>query len=145
LPAVEKYVRWLDGGARVVVSGDVLELVFRNARVVAEPRRLVLEGIPASPRCYSDGRRLRVALDLAGEPEPFRPPPRIDIEYTGMVGGFQVTYTSLGFDSYITIVTPGGHLYDYVVVSRRLVFLEASGRRKAFFEELGGGVAVYLA
>ncbi len=144
MPAEEKYVRWFEGAAAARASDGVLELVFSNARIVLEPRRLLLEGVGARQRSRNDGRRLRVLLEASEPLKPITPPPRIDIDYTGVVGGFQVMYTSLGFENYITVVTPGTHLYDYVVVSSTLVYMEASGRRTAFYEGLDGGLAVYL-
>lgn len=126
--------RYSLGAACFRTRGEFLEIEFENAYIVLEPRTLVVEAPIASHREAVDERRKRVIVEFREEIKPLTPN-RIDFVGHATLGLFEVRITDLDFDTYITIVTPGGHYYDYVVVSKRLLYVEMSAKKKTYYEE----------
>ena len=139
------YARWGSGVLEVTVRGETLIVRAANAEMVFEPRSALIAARYSSHRVLGDDRRVRVYVDLA---EPLKPleAKRIDLVGSRVLGLFEVRVTDLEFSRYLTVVTPAGFLYDYLVVSDERVLLEGSGRRRVYFEEEPfEKVIVYLA
>ncbi len=139
------YARWGGGAVELRVRGESFAVRAANAELLFEPRYVVVEARYAARRSVSDERRTRVYVELAEEIKPLEPR-RIDLVGSRVLGLFEVRLTDIEFRRYLTVVTPAGFLYDYFVVSDDTVMLEASARRKVFFEEEPfDKVVVYMA
>lgn len=126
--------RYGSGAACFRTRGEFLEIQFENAYIALEPRTLIVEAPIAAHREAVDERRKRVIVEFGEEIKPLTPN-RIDFVGRAALGLFEVRVTDLEFDTYITVVTPGGHHYEYVVVSKRLVYVEMSAKKKTYYEE----------
>ncbi|AEM38755.1 hypothetical protein Pyrfu_0886 [Pyrolobus fumarii 1A] len=140
------YVKWGPGKAlEMEVSEDVMILRGDGFELDLEPRSVRLEASEFAVREYSDDKRKRVYIDVPVGIHGVQAP-RVDIDGTRMVGYFEVRLTEIeNLDRYLTIITPGGFLYDYVVVTSEGVMFETSAKRKLYREEVPGeAVTIYL-
>jgi hypothetical protein len=55
-----------------------------------------------------------------------------------------VRYTRSLIDEYYTIITPGSHLYDYVVITSDELGIVLSGRREVYFDKTNSTLTIYL-
>ncbi len=128
------YAKWGRGVIEVRVRGEMLALRTANLEAVFEPRTVLVEGRYASHRLLTDDRRARVYIDLANPLEPLEAK-RIDLVGSRTLGLFEVRVTDLEFSRYLTVITPAGFMYEYLVISDDRLMVEASAKRKVFFEE----------
>ncbi len=128
------YVRWLHGALELTVSGDTLEVRAANGRIVFEPRSVTVEARYAYKKEIEDRNRKNLYV---GFQEPLQPlnPPRVDIVGRNYVGNFEVIYTNLDFEAYLTVITPASHLYDYAVITTQEVMIQMPAKRKLYYEE----------
>ena len=126
--------RYGSGAACFRTRGEFIEVELENAHITLEPRTLIVEAPIATHRETTDERRKRVIVEFREQIRPLTPN-RIDFIGHAMLGLFEIRITDLDFDTYITIITPGSHHYDYIVVSKRLVYVEMSAKKKTYYEE----------
>ena len=129
------YVRWGPAGAlELTVAGDVLTVRAANAEITFEPRSVIIEAGYTYKKEITDRNRKNLYIGLR---EPLKPldAPRVDIVGRNYVGNYEVIYTDLDFEKYLTIITPSGHLYDYAVITTKEIMLQMSPRRKIYYEE----------
>jgi hypothetical protein len=139
------YARWGVGVLELRVRGELFTVRAANAELFFEPRSVVVEARYAGRRSVSDDRRLRVYIDLADEIKPLEPR-RVDLIGSRALGLFEVRVTDVEFRRYLTVITPAGFLYDFFIVSDDTIMLEASAKRRVFFEEEPfDKIIVYLA
>ena len=129
------YVRW--GGSRALrltVSGDTLVVEAENARITLEPRSIAVEAGYRYKREIEDKSRKNLYIGFS---EPLKPieAPRVDILGRGFIGNFEVIYTDLDFEKYLTIITPASAVYDYVVLTNEELMVQMPPRRKLYYEE----------
>ncbi len=142
------YVKWGAGRAlEVEVSQDVMVLKGEGLEIILEPRSIHLEAPEFYVAEYEDGRRKRVYIRLPQGVKGVEAP-RVDIDSTTarLLGLFEVRLTEIpGLDRYLTIVTPGGYLYDYVILTSDQVMFETSAKKKLYREEMPGeSITIYL-
>ncbi len=140
------YVRWGPGKAlELEVAEDVMIIRGRNIEVDLEPRSVRIEAPEFYVKEYSDEKRKRVYVELPQGVEGLEAP-RIDIDSKSMVGYFEVRVSEIeGLDRFLTIVTPGGFLYDYVIITSDKLMFETSARRKTYQENVPGEtITIYL-
>ncbi len=129
------YVRW--GGSRALelqVSGDVLTVRGANFEITFEPRSVIVEAKYSYKKEVEDTNRKTLIIGFAEPLEPLEAP-RVDILGRNYVGNFEVIHTDLGFEKYLTVITPASHVYDYAVLTSHELLLHMKPRRKIYFEE----------
>ncbi|KSW11984.1 hypothetical protein CF15_04125 [Pyrodictium occultum] len=128
------YVRWGPGALELRVMSDALELRAANARMLFEPRSILLEARYSYRKEVEDKNRKTLYIGFA---EPLKPleAPRVDIVGRTYVGYFEVIYTDLDFEKYLTVITPASFLYDYFVVTTRDLMVHLQAKRKLYYEE----------
>ncbi len=135
-------VAWGDGHLELRFVEDWLEVLASNYRIILAPRSVEIRGEASGHRESLVGKRKYIYVGLAEGLKPLRGPgERVE---RLLVGGFEVTGTDVEFSRYLTIVTPGFFLYNYVVLSDSSLALELSARREAYFDEGGEKLTLYL-
>jgi len=138
LPHREKaefYVKWGAAKAlRLRVNGDSLRIDAGNASFVLEPRTVDIGAKYTYKREVQDSNRKTLYI---GFREPLQPleAPRIDIIGRSYIGNFEVIYTDLDFEKYLTIITPAHFLYDYAVLTSSEIMFHMIARRQVYYEE----------
>lgn len=69
---------------------------------------------------------------------------RVGLEDELNVGYFTVKVTETSHGSYLTILTPGSFLSDYIVVGEDITYIQLPGGREAYFEKLGDLCTIYV-
>lgn len=133
--AARYYVRWGDGALELAVEQERLTIVAGNGRIVLEPRAITVEARYTVKRDVEDRNRRTVFIEFAEQLAPIASPPRVDIVGRNYLGYFEVVYTDLDFERYLTIITPASFLYDYVVLTSRDLMAHMPSKRKVYFEE----------
>lgn len=128
------YVRWGRGGLELEPSSQVLVIRSKNYEIVLEPRSILISGRYSGKREIEHMNRKTIFIDFAEKVEPLNPP-RIDVSGRNYVGNFEVIYTDLGFEQYLTIITPAEHLYDYAVLTTEELMVYMQAKRQVFYEE----------
>ncbi len=142
------YVKWGVGKAlELEVAQDVLMIRGRGFEAALEPRSVHVEAEEFYVREYAGDKRKWVYVDLPRGVEGLEAP-RVDIDSGSpkLLGYFQVQLTEVeGLDRYLTILTPGGFLYDYVVLTSDRLMFETKARRKTYQEGVPGeSITIYL-
>ena len=116
------------------VAGDSLTVRALNARIGFEPRSIEVEAKYTYKREIEDRNRKNLYIGFA---EPLKPleAPRVDIVGRNYVGNFEVIYTNLEFEQYLTVITPASFIYDYAVLTNRELMVQMPARRKIYYEE----------
>ena len=142
------YVKWGPGRAlELQVAQDAMIIRGDGLEIDLEPRSIHVEAEEFTVREYGDEKRRWVYIDL---PRGVRgiEAPRIDIDasHPKLLGLFEVRLTEVDdIDRYLTIVTPGGFLYDYVILTGDKLMFETKARRKLYRESVPGeSLTIYL-
>lgn len=61
-----------------------------------------------------------------------------------LVDGYEIRRQDLGFDEYLTIITPGTHLYDYIILSSSTLAIVLSGKRQVYFDKEDTVLTIYI-
>ncbi|BES82016.1 hypothetical protein [Pyrodictium abyssi] len=128
------YVRWNGGALELRVMREALEIRAANAELLFEPRSVTIEAKYTYKREVEDRNRKTLFIGFAEELKPLEAP-RVDIVGRNYIGNFEVVYTDLEFERYLTVITPASFLYDYFVLTSRDVMLYMQAKRKVYFEE----------
>ncbi len=128
------YVRWGKGGLELEQSNHALIIRAKNYEIVLEPRSIIVNGKYSGKREVEHMNRKTIFIDFAEKVEPFNPS-RIDISGRNYVGNFEIIYTDLEFEHYLTIITPAEHLYDYAVLTTEELMIHMQAKRQVFYEE----------
>lgn len=129
------YVKWDTTKAlELQLHGDVLRIKAENANIELEPRSATIEAPYSYKKEVPDVNRKTLYI---GFREPLKPleAPRIDILGRSYIGNFEVIYTNLDFEKYLTIITPSHYLYDYVVLTGHEIMFHMIARRQVYYEE----------
>ncbi|MET1128059.1 MAG: hypothetical protein ABWW70_01925 [Thermoproteota archaeon] len=141
----EAYVRWGELGALYLVArDDALHVVAGNGRLVLEPRRIAIEMEVSGELEVEDGKTRHVYVYLRESVKPLQAD-RVDVTGRALLKMYEVIYTDLGFQNYLTIITSSLFQYNYAVLTDNEVYINMGARRKAYFERSPqGGVIIYI-
>jgi hypothetical protein len=128
------YVKWGNGALELIPSYNSLQIRAKNYEFAFEPRSIVIEGKYGAKREIDHLNRKTVFIEFVEEVQPLNPP-RIDIVGRNYVGNFEVVYTDLEFERYLTVITPADFLYDYFVLTSTDLMLYMQSKRKIYYEE----------
>jgi len=129
------YLKWGPAKAlRLEVGQDAMKIVAANAVIVLEPREADIRANYSYKKEVQDATRKTLFIGFREKIEPLEAP-RIDIVGRSYVGNFEVIYTDLDFEKYLTIITPANFLYDYAVLTTTDIMFHMVARRQVYFEE----------
>jgi len=128
------YVKWGKGGLELRIDGPSLMIRARNYEIMLEPRSVLVNGRYGAKREVEHMNRKTFFIELVDGITPLDAP-RVDIVGRNYVGNFEIIYTDLDFERYLTIITPAEHLYDYAVLTTQELMLHMQAKRKLFYEE----------
>ncbi len=138
--------------ARIGFGSGVLEYVYRdnilvvktfNNRFELRPRIIMIDKA-VGHIAGGSGKYKYVYVDY---PEPIRPlpfQPTVGGRERIMIGNYEVRHTATGLGDFHTILTPGVHLYYYVIVSDDRMAVETGRNREVYFDESGGPLIIYF-
>ncbi len=137
--------RWRDGSVEIIIKGEILLLKFLNNSVEFRPRSISIEN---SREHYlrSDSKKKYIYVYFPEElkPLPFQPSLKLKDIDSFTVENYEFRYTRASIDEYYTIVTPGTHLYDYVILTSDELGIVLSGKREVYFDETSDVLTIYL-
>ena len=129
------YVRWGSGALEIRVAPEKMVVVGGNGSIVFEPRSVEVNIRYAGKRNVEDRNRRTLLIEFQEQLHPLTGPPRVDIVGRNYVGNFEIVYTDLEFEKYLTVITPATFLYDYAVITTRDLMLYMQAKHKVYFEE----------
>ncbi len=141
----EEYVKWRNGSLKLVFKEPLLEIISKNYRFILRPRIVIVEGTVKEYNIASPNRRGKykyVYIELGEEVIPFDKKgrmPRPDI-----IGGFEVNYQDMRFEEYLTIVTPGTFLYEYVILTTNMLTICLSAKKEAYVDLEENVATIYV-
>ncbi len=133
------------GAWRVRSVGSSVEVIGRKGKIILDARTIAVpkdsEIKIAEPSVKK--RTIYVFHDDLGLVDS---PPYIDLRagQSRVYENFDLRPVDLDFEQYLTIVTPGSFLYDYVIISRKKTGVIMSAKREVYVEETGKSLIVYL-
>ena len=73
-------------------------------------------------------------------------PPAVDMVANDrrVYRGFELRATDLDVEQYLTVVTPGSFLYDYVIITPNKMGIYLSSKREGYLEETSKSKILYL-
>ena len=141
------YVMWNRKLKGLEVDVQVDELIVRggNFKISLRSREIEVQGNIKSYGDYVVGRKKYCYIDFNG-PLTLLDIPRVDLRNQDMeiISNFELRVTDIEVSKYLTIVTPGNFLYNYVILSNNSLGVELSSRRNVFYEQIRDGVIVYM-
>jgi len=136
-------VKWGNGVVLIRCSEDSLILTFKNVKITLYPREVqVNRGVL---RFFEStvGKKRYVYVYFREKLKPIITNDITNARNTRVQCNFEVHCVDLEFSKYLTIVTPGATLYNYVVFTEDIMTIVSSGKRKVYFETIDGGLNVY--
>ncbi len=141
----EEYVKWRNGGLRLVFKNSFLEIISKNYRFILRPRIVIVEGTVKEYNVVSPhrhGKYKYVYIELSEEVKPFDKKGRVP--RPGIIEGFEVNYQDMGFEEYLTIVTPGAFLYQYIILTTSMLTICLSAKKEAYIDLENNVVTIYV-
>jgi len=136
---VQKCIKWGSHGLDVEVENGTLS-IRGSFSIEVKPRGVVFERATGY-RVAGDARKKYIYVEHA-ELKPLED--AVDCPDELELGKLVLNRVDLDFEEYLTVVTSGESLIDYMVVTRRLTCIVVSRRREAYFDFTGDTLAVYL-
>lgn len=134
-----------NGYITLTIKSDVLILESRNILIELRPRTVVVRDNIKSFEERDVGKSKKkkiVYIDFSetlklfvGQGEQVR---------ETLVDGYEIRRQDLGFDEYLTIITPGTHLYDYIILSSSTLAIVLSGKRQVYFDKEDNMLTIYI-
>ena len=145
IPMVGVRIKYRDGSIEFRLSDDILVVKALNNEIELRPRSILVEEIEK----YEVGGNNKNKYIYVYFPEELAPLPyqpyagKKQVE-TITVGRYEVRYTDSQLGEYYTIITPGTHLYDYVIIIDKMLSARASGKREVYIDMEDKPVAIYF-
>ncbi len=140
------YVLWGDGVLELVLDPTAAKVRGGNVTIGFEPRQLSVEGVEAEVEVHQVGTKRMYCYVVLKEPITPLKGYKFNVihGFSRYVDGFEVRFTDLGFSRFLTLVTPGAWLYNYVIISDDRITCELSIRREVYVEKEDGVTRVYV-
>lgn len=136
---------WKEGVLKLCIRDDILVLEAENNKIEFRPRTIIVEKA-AQVKEGVVGKKKYLYIVLLRELKPFNEKPysRIITGKPLIIERYEIRYTRTGIGEYYTFVTPGTHLYDYIIVSEDEIGIAMSGKREVYVEEERLSCYIYL-
>jgi len=137
------YISYRNGCLQVKRTGEYIVVSSNGFSIEIRPRIITVKGVKEAEEkpIYSAKRKsiyiYHDSID-ALEKCPDKPDELL-------LGDYMVKKTSLFTGEYITIITPGYSLIEYLVITDRVTVIVTQGGRNVYFERGDDTIAVYIA
>lgn len=138
-------IKCRDGSLELRVIDDILVVKALNNEIELRPRSILVEEIEKY-EVGGDNKNKYIYVYFPEElaPLPYQPYAGRKSFETITVGRYEVRYTNSQLGEYYTIVTPGTHLYDYVIIAYKMLSARAPGKREVYIDTEDKPVAIYF-
>ncbi len=139
------YVKWGNKPEALALRIEPAELEIKaeNTRIILRQREIVVENTITHYEDKITGKRKYFYIHLSEKIKPLQPP-RIDITDYEIINGFEIRITNIEISKYLTIITPGPYLYNYIILSENLIGGETNTRRQLFYEKTNKKLTIYF-
>lgn len=136
--------RWRNGSVEIINRSGILTLKFLNNTVELRPRAIYFEKI-LDHRIGKDNRKKYIYIYFEElRPLPLQPILRMKNIDEFTIENYTIRYTRTAIDEYYTIITPGTHLYDYMIITGDEAGIVASIRREVYFDREDRSLTIYM-
>ncbi|WFO75109.1 hypothetical protein J4526_08555 [Desulfurococcaceae archaeon MEX13E-LK6-19] len=129
----------------IVVKSGILTLQSSNLVMELRPRAIILQDKIRDYEETEIGKTKRkkvIYLHLEEAIEPFKG--RGEVVKEVLIENYEIRRQDLGFEEYITIVTPGTHLYEYIIISSDTITVSLSAKRQAYVDKEDHTTTIYF-
>ncbi len=138
-------VKWGDGCIDLEARAGELAITFSNTKITLRPRIIIVEGSDVDYEEGSSGKSVKKKYIYIHVRECLKPlPAQGKYISTVLYDKYEIRYQKLGFGEYLTIVTPGEYLYDYIIVTEDTITIGMSGKREAYFYKEDKRLTIYF-
>ncbi|RLG82716.1 MAG: hypothetical protein DRO40_06905 [Thermoprotei archaeon] len=139
------YLRWNNGVIEIRKEGEHIIISSKNYIFELRPRTIIIHGKIASYEHVETGKQKKrkytyIYLDNAIEPKQGHGKIIKEVLYEN----FEVRYQDMGFEKFLTIVTPGAYLYEYVILTAEILTVAYSAKREAYVDIEPGLATIYF-
>ena len=140
------YIAWDSKGRYGLLSslrGEALTIAAYNITLTFNPRGIDVVANIGDVKVYDIGKRKYVYIFLNERIKPL-PTGKSDIVDKEFIGSFEVVVTRINGNNYLTIITPGSWLYNYVILTDDTLLIEMSSKKDVYFEKLEDEIVVHI-
>ncbi len=140
------YVAWNSKGKHGLLfsfRGESLTIAAYNLTITLNSRGVDVVASIKDTKVYEIGKRKYVYIIFKEKIQPL-PTGKSDIIDKAFTSGFEIIVTHINDNNYITVVTPGSWLYNYIILTNDTLMLELSKKRDVYFERLEDEVVVHI-
>ncbi len=140
-------LRWGGGGSVLLRDkGSSIIIVFSNAEIELRQRSIIVRktrvaGVEGAGEEKKRGKKKYVYVLLEESLSGLATSCGLE---QAVIDGFEARVTSIGASPYLTVITPGPYLYDYVIVSENTVAAACSGKRSIYVDRDEDAVTLYF-
>ncbi len=142
---MEICVAWGNGCIEFKVRNNELEINGENVKIILRPRVIIFTNGVTDYELGESGRKAKkkyIYIYPKNGIEPINKRGKFLKEYS--LDRFEIMYQKLSFSEYMTIITPGEYLYDYVIITRDIVTIAMSGKKEAYFYKEENKLTIYI-
>ncbi len=138
-------IAWGDGHLEVKAIDNELLVKAGNLKIMLRPRVIIVEGVQTEHEVGEAGKRSKKKYVYIYPDQGIR-----SLEGRGKIineynmDRFEIKYQRLSFNEYLTIITPGEYLYDYIIITRDTITIAMSGKREPYFYKENNRLTIYL-
>ena len=138
-------IKYVDGSIEYYLSGDILVVKALNNAFEFRPRAIIID----SAGEYLEGVLSKYKYIYVDFPEPLKPLPFQPTIKTGnagkyMIGNYELRYTNTPIGEYYTVITPGTHLYEYVILTTDRLGVKTSRKREVYYDRTDSTLTLYF-
>lgn len=139
------YIEWVPKKGSLMATFKPYELViaFKNIIFMLLPREVRISSNVEKFEEEKHGKKHYIYVKLSENVNPISAKGEY-VQKPRIIEGFELRYTNIDFSRYLTVITPGIFLYNYMIISDNEVFIETSVNKEVYFEELKGALTIYF-
>lgn len=138
-------VKWGNGFLELICKNEVFIINAKNYTIELRPRTLIIHGRISGyeqAEVVKYRKRRYMYIRLSEEIIPIPGPGRIIKEI--LYGNFEIRRQDFDFEKYMTIITPGAYLYEYIIITSDTIAVAYSLHRDAYVDVEEGLTTIYF-
>ena len=142
---MEICVAWRNGCIDFKARNNELEIITGDLKIILRPRAIIFINGVTDYELGESGRKAKkkyIYIYPRNGIEPINKCGKLLKEYT--LDRFEIMYQKLSFNEYMTIITPGEYLYDYIILTNDTVTIAMSGKKEAYFYREEDKLTIYI-
>lgn len=142
---MEICIVWGDGCVSFRSRNNELKVIAENLEILLRPRVIVfIDKIDSYElcECGKKAKKKYIYIYPKTHIQPINKRGKFLKEYT--IEKFVIMHQRLSFDEFITVITPGEYLYDYIILTKEVITVAMSGKKEAYFYEEENRLTVYF-